>query len=439
MPAYIQHISTRVPENYYDQQYVREFMKRQFPGHRLTSMIMHRIYTQSGIEKRHSVLREFHGEPDGDGAGAAPAAVEGNTGTVPGNAQSSGASGQHPATPTGQTTARGDRNFDTTTVAGGVSAPPDEQLVGDDEPLFRIQPDGTMRVPTTGERNALYTREARKLFIATARGIFEERPDLQPASVTHVITVSCTGFYAPGPDLDIVNALGLSPATQRLHIGFMGCYAALPALRMADSITGNDPSAVVLIVAAELCTLHLKFESDTDSLLSTTVFADGCAAALVTGSDTPPLQGALQVDQLHALVTPNGAEDMAWTIGDHGFDMVLSSYIPDIIEGNLDSVLAPVWKGYGLTPEDISIWAVHPGGRAIVDKVQDALGLNETQVASSRKILRDYGNMSSATVLFVLRDVMDRLRESDAGEQRVLAMAFGPGLTVETGLMTYLP
>ena len=138
------HLYPRSPENYYDQQYVREFMKRQFPGDRLTSMILHRIYTQSGIEKRHSVLREFHGEPDGDGAGAAPAAVEGNTGTVPGNAQSSGASGQHPATPTGQTTARGDRNFDTTTAAGGVSAPPDEQLVGDDEPLFRIQPDGTM-------------------------------------------------------------------------------------------------------------------------------------------------------------------------------------------------------------------------------------------------------------------------------------------------------
>lgn len=453
MPAYIQHITTRVPENYYDQQYVREFMKRQFPGDRLTSMILHRIYTQSGIEKRHSVLREFHGDRDAGGAGTAPTggAGEGDTpdmadnngagvgdaGLTPDTAQSNDASRQQHGAPSGQTTARGDRTYGDASIGGAMGEQPVAVL--DDEPLFRIQPDGTMRVPTTGERNALYTREARKLFTSAARGIFEERPDLQPASVTHVITVSCTGFYAPGPDLDIVNALGLSPATQRLHIGFMGCYAALPALRMANSITGNDPDAVVLIVAAELCTLHLKFESDTDSLLSTTVFADGCAAALVTGGDTPPRDGALRIDQLHSLVTPNGAEDMAWTIGDHGFDMVLSSYIPDIIEGNLDSVLAPVWKGYGLTPDDISIWAVHPGGRAIVDKVQDALELSEVQVASSRKILREYGNMSSATVLFVLRDVMSQLRENSAEEQRVLAMAFGPGLTVETGLMTYLP
>ncbi|MCH8524806.1 MAG: type III polyketide synthase, partial [Balneolales bacterium] len=382
MPSYIHHITTSVPENYYDQQFVREFMKKHVASDRMTSMILHRLYTQSGIGKRHSVLKEFHSDD----------------------------------------------------VSAGST--------------FRDASTGALRSPGTGERNALYTKEARKLFVDAAQNIFIQRPDIRKEEVTHVITVSCTGFYAPGPDLDVVNSLGLSPTTQRLHIGFMGCYAALPALRMAKSITEADDKATVLIVAAELCTLHLKFESDTDSLLSSTVFADGCAAALVSAKAPQHHNGALRLDGLYTTVTPNGAEDMAWTIGDHGFDMVLSSYIPDIIESNLDGVLTPIWAQAGVQPDDIDIWAVHPGGRAIVDKVQANLDLDDRQLASSRKTLHDYGNMSSATVLFVLRDVMENLENKTTDntdhspahttDKKVLAMAFGPGLTVETGLMSYI-
>jgi predicted naringenin-chalcone synthase len=402
MPSFIHHITTSVPENYYDQQFIREFMKKHVATDRMTSMILHRLYTQSGIEKRHSVLKEFHSDDIPDGAS------------------------------------------------------------------FRDAATGAVRSPGTGERNALYMKEARLLYIDAAKNVFSERGDIHKEDVTHVITVSCTGFYAPGPDMDVVNALELSPSTQRLHIGFMGCYAALPALRMAKSITEADSRAVVLIVAAELCTLHLKFESDTDSLLSSTVFADGCAAALVSGKAPSRGQKALRLDGLFTTVTPNGAGDMAWTIGDNGFDMVLSSYIPDIIEGNLQGVLGPIWSQSGMQPDDIDIWAVHPGGRAIVDKVQASLQLTDEQVSSSRKTLRDYGNMSSATVLFVLRDVMENLhqnvveeidihedehqptndkatngtqrseRNGMPAESTVLAMAFGPGLTVETGIMTYV-
>lgn len=394
MPSFLHHITTRVPDNFYDQSFIRDFMKTHVASDRLTSMILHRIYTQSGIEKRHSVLKEFHHDE------------------IPADA------------------------------------------------AFRDPSTGALRSPGTGERNALYMKEARTLFTGAAEGLFQERPDLNRDEVTHVITVSCTGFYAPGPDLDVVHALRLPPTTQRLHIGFMGCYAALPALRMAKSITGADPRAVVLIVAAELCTLHLKFDTDTDSLLSSTVFADGCAAALVTGQ--PPAQGhhALELDGLYTTVTPEGAGDMAWTIGDHGFDMVLSSYIPDIIEGNLDGVLQPIWSQAGMQPDDIDLWAVHPGGRAIVDKVQGSLGLREDQLEASRKVLREYGNMSSATVLFVLQEIMASLASENrnkavgaeqqhgspkfkkdshpARPTRILAMAFGPGLTVETGLLRYV-
>jgi predicted naringenin-chalcone synthase len=426
MSAYIQHIATEVPENYYTQEYIRDFMKKHVGGDRLTDTILHRIYTQSHIEKRHSVLREF---------------------------QDNGAEG-----------------------------------------VFMDKVTGELSSPSTGTRNAMYTKEARKLFVAGAQKVFEERHDLDPSHITHIITVSCTGFYAPGPDLDIINALKLPPTTQRYHIGFMGCYAGLTALRMAKTICDADENAHVLVVSTELCTLHLKFNKDTDSLLSTAVFADGCAAAYVSGKAPDVSRNALRLDSLTSTITPNGAEDMAWTIGDNGFDMTLSTYIPDIIESNLEQVLQPIWEQNETAPSEIDIWAIHPGGRAIVDKVSKNLSLNDDQIEASRATLRDYGNMSSATILFVLKyileqgnektsisaessqfesaslrdtsqsDSLDETLKSELGSesnadflssaskssasssvtdmpqqpQRVLAMAFGPGLTVETGLLTLI-
>jgi predicted naringenin-chalcone synthase len=208
----------------------------------------------------------------------------------------------------------------------------------------------------------------------------------------------------------------------------MGCFAAFPALRLAQSICQADPSANVLVVCAELCTLHLKYTTHMDDMIATSVFADGAAAALVSSysGDAP----ALAIDALETTLTPDSEADMAWTIGDSGFDIVLSTYVPEVIRSNIQAVLEPLFARYGIYQNDIAHWAIHPGGRAILDKLEHALSLNEEQLAPSRQVLHDYGNMSSATILFVLAETLRRA-QADA---RVMGLAFGPGLTVESGL-----
>ena len=279
--------------------------------------------------------------------------------------------------------------------------------------------------PSTGARNALYTTEAKRLGAEVAcRAKTNE-------AVTHVITVSCTGFFQPGLDYHLVRTLGLSASVPRFHLGFMGCYAAFPALRMAKTICEADPSANVLVVVVELCTLHLRFDGDTDALLGGSVFADGAGAVIV--SARKPDTDALVLERFDTTLTPTGEGDMAWTIGDHGFSMRLSSYVPEILHTNIADAVTPTLRACGLTVSDVPHWAVHPGGRAIVDKVRSALDLPEGALESSRRVLRNYGNMSAATILFVLDDLM---RGGNlAQNEPLLAMAFGPGLTVETAVM----
>ncbi|GAA0307107.1 type III polyketide synthase [Kineococcus aurantiacus] len=293
---------------------------------------------------------------------------------------------------------------------------------------------GRILDPGTGVRNAVYAREADRLFVEAAGAALAGCAGVGPGDVTHVVTASCTGFHSPGPDYRIVRALGLQPSVQRTHVGFMGCYAAFPALRQATAICRADPEAVVLVAAAELCTLHVRVRDDQDTVVGASLFADGAAAAVVTGRDLGPAP-ALQLDDFATLLTPVGEEAMAWSIGDHGFEMVLGSYVPHIIDEHVESALTPLLaRDASLrgTHRGVEHWAVHPGGRSILDKVETALGLTAEQMGPSRDVLRDFGNMSSATVLFVLRDVLAR---AGAGE-RVCAMAFGPGLTVESGLFT---
>ncbi len=299
---------------------------------------------------------------------------------------------------------------------------------GGTENVF-FEADGTFKHLSTKTRNDLYTEEATRLFVCAAKRALA-RSEFEPAAVTHVVTVSCTGFFAPGPDYRIVRDLGLSDATERYHVGFMGCYAAFPALRMAQAFCEADADAVVLVVSVELCTLHLRPPTDVDSIIATSVFADGGAAAVV--SARTPVGAALQLEHLASTLTPTGEQDMAWTIGDEGFNMVLSTYVPQILEANMKGVVEPFLGAAGVGPADVAHWAVHPGGRAILDKVESALELAPERLSASRRVLNDYGNMSSATVLFVLKEV---LAEASAGE-RVYATAFGPGLTVESGLFS---
>jgi predicted naringenin-chalcone synthase len=307
------------------------------------------------------------------------------------------------------------------------SVVPDWRITGEGSLFFEA--DGTRRsVPDTRIRNDLYTREARALYTELARRLVDETPGFSAADVTHVITISCTGFYAPGPDYDVVRALGLPGSTRRYHLGFMGCYAAIPGLHMARAICRAEPGAVVLVLSVELCTLHLQFTEDTDDLIAGSVFADGGSGALVSARRPGPLE----ILSFHSALTEQGEDAMAWTLGSHGFRMRLSTYVPELIEANLEPVLREALGGAGLTPADVSGWAVHPGGRAILDRVEGALGLEEGGLSASRAVLRQFGNMSSATILFVLRQLLER--ERPATGSRLCAMAFGPGLTIESGL-----
>jgi len=306
----------------------------------------------------------------------------------------------------------------------------DQNLPGD---FFPLSDDGKRRELSTAERNAIYTRESHRLSVDLARKTIQGCPGIEAADITHVITVSCTGFCNPGPDYHIVNDLGLSHATQRYNLGFMGCYAAFPGLSMARQFCVANPDAVVLVMCLELCSLHLQLNDREDSMLANSLFSDGAAAVIVSARDPDPTQSAYRFGNFHSSLVPSGKADMAWTIGDLGFDIALSSYVPKIIGANIRQAIKPLLVSRSLGLQDIGTWAVHPGGKAIVDKVAESLGLDDQQVAASRKVLREYGNMSSVTVLFVLREILHR---PDAPHNEdVCAMAFGPGLTVEMGLL----
>jgi len=306
----------------------------------------------------------------------------------------------------------------------------DDNLPGD---FFTKNGQGRRREPTTAVRNAIYARESRRLAVKLAEQSVVSCPGIDTEDITHVITVSCTGFSNPGIDYHIVHDLGLAPQTQRYHLGFMGCYAAFPGLRMAQQFCEADPDAVVLVMCLELCTLHLQVNDRENTMLANSLFSDGAAAALVSSRPLRTGQAGYRLGTFRSDLIPDGIADMAWTIGDLGFDIALSSYVPKIIGASVDQAVTPLLKESGLSHGDIGHWAVHPGGKAILDKVANSLNLRPEQIAPSREVLRNHGNMSSATILFVLKNILNN--QAGGKHEKVCAMAFGPGLTVEMGLM----
>ena len=304
-----------------------------------------------------------------------------------------------------------------------------DELVDRTDSPFLDAARGVLRSPSTGIRNARYARCAPPLALEAAESALADA-DLPAAAVTHVITASCTGFFAPGVDHILVRDLGLPPQTSRLHVGFMGCYAAFPALRAADAICRADPDAVVLVDCVELCSLHVRSSSDPDVIVASSVFADGAAAAIVTARPAPR---SLRIDALASTIAPSSEEEMAWTIGDEGFEMVLSGAVPRLIGANVVDAIEPLASARSADAwPEVAGWAIHPGGRSILDIVQRTLDLEDVHLAPSRGVLAERGNMSSATVLHILER---HLRERRDGEQ-VCAMAFGPGLTMESALLT---
>jgi alpha-pyrone synthase len=247
--------------------------------------------------------------------------------------------------------------------------------------------------------------------------------DEERRGITHVVVTSCTGLYAPGLDFEVVSHLGLDPSVERTMIGFMGCYAAINALKSAHHIVRSVPDARVLVLNLELCSLHFQETDNLEQVLSFLVFADGCAASLVSAQ---PL--GLGIDSFLAVSIPETSHLITWRIGELGFDMYLSGQVPGEIGGALKQFGSQVTRGKD--PLSIDLWAVHPGGRSILDSVEKGLALPVDALSSSRSVLAQYGNMSSATVMFVLREIMRRAQTGQQG----CAMSFGPGLTAETML-----
>ncbi|QDU65627.1 type III polyketide synthase [Engelhardtia mirabilis] len=282
--------------------------------------------------------------------------------------------------------------------------------------------------PGTAARMSAYCELAPGLAAEAARAALADAgPEAgQAASITHLVTVSCTGFGAPGVDRRLIDDLGLSPSVERTNVGFMGCHGALNGLRVARAFVEADPRARVLLVAVELSSLHVQPGGGEGQVVANALFADG-AAALVLGSE--PAGRAWPVRACGSRLFPASEALMSWQVGDHGFDISLSAQVPDAIEGALMPWFGE-WLGEsGLRVEDVASWAVHPGGPRIVDSVQSVLGLAADDVEVSREILAELGNMSSPTVLFILKRLMER-----GARRPCVAMAFGPGLFAEVAL-----
>ncbi len=248
-------------------------------------------------------------------------------------------------------------------------------------------------------------------------------------NITHIITVSCTGMYAPGIDIEIIAALQLNTHIQRTAINFMGCYGAFNGLKMADTICKADAKAKVLLVCVELCTLHFQKKMDEDFLLSNALFADGAAAVLVEAQANENTK-ALALKSFFCDLYFEGKQDMAWQVGDLGFEMTLTSYIPKLVKAGIKALIDKLLQNVGLNAHEISLYAMHPGGKAILEAIEKALEISEEENKYAYSVLKNYGNMSSCTVLFVLEEILKDSKNQKG--QNILSCAFGPGLTLES-------
>lgn len=286
--------------------------------------------------------------------------------------------------------------------------------------------------PTTADRMDIYQREAQKLCLEAILDCLDQVGSVEKSQISHLITVSCTGMYAPGLDIDLTNELGLRRDVQRTNIYFMGCQAAFNGMKVANAICKSDPEARVLMVCVELCTLHFQKEATEDSLLANSLFADGAAAVLISSKAQQGLN--LSIEDFVCALHPEGRKEMAWKIGDFGFEMKLSAYVPDIIRGGIKALTQKLLASLKVSFDQIRHFAMHPGGKRILRFVEEELGIPKEQNESSHKVLREYGNMSSPTVLFVLKDLSKKLMPSDESGY-ILNFAFGPGLTLESMLL----
>ena len=251
---------------------------------------------------------------------------------------------------------------------------------------------------------------------------------LAPEDVTHIVFCTCTGFFAPGPDIELLGRLGLSPSTSRTCIGFMGCHAGINGLRTSGQIVGAEPGAVVLHICLELCSLHMQNEESMEAMLSNCLFADGCSAVVYGGASSAARVSCVTSA---SCIAPESSEQMSWRIGNFGFEMGLAAEVPRTLRTEARRFVGSLLDRARLRFEDVAHWCVHPGGPRILEGIRSALSLSREDLASAYGTLRDYGNMSSPTIFFVL----ERILESEPGPGPVVLLSFGPGLTMEGAVL----
>lgn len=278
--------------------------------------------------------------------------------------------------------------------------------------------------PTTFQRNQIYKQEAPKLAIAAALSALEKWGGNRD-EITHLIYVSCTGMVAPGIEFDLLEALNLSPRTNRLGINFMGCFGAFKGISVADAFARQNPNNRVLVVCTELCSLHCQADTKPDALIASALFADGAAAIIVGSCPRGCEKPIWTVKKTASFALNNSKKDMSWEIGDHGYSMTLSKEVPLIIRKNVAAFAS------SLLTKDLSFsdctWAIHPGGKEILTTIETCASLEKDQTLASWEVLRKYGNMSSPTFLFVLNELHKHPRK----HPYILGLGFGPGLSME--------
>jgi predicted naringenin-chalcone synthase len=293
------------------------------------------------------------------------------------------------------------------------------------------------KYPDVDKRLKCFHKNALPLATNAINTCFDElNNEISPGKITHLITVSCTGMSAPGLEIDLISAMGFSPNISRIGINFMGCYAVFHALKVADALCKAEENAIVLIVSVELCTIHFQNKTDTDNLISNSLFADGAAAVIVTSdkqSQNNSWKGLL-LKNFFSDIAADGKKDMAWQISSSGFLMTLSSYIPALVEKEIAPLMQKALHNSDIENSDINFYAIHPGGKKILEAAMKSLAIKNGKMESSFEVLKNFGNMSSATILFVLKEIWDK-KVDWKKTQNIFAAGFGPGLTLESAIL----
>ncbi|MGQ0828140.1 MAG: type III polyketide synthase, partial [Bacteroidota bacterium] len=294
---------------------------------------------------------------------------------------------------------------------------------------------GTPSTAKVNNRLNVFEENALPLAVSAIQDSFKKiNANVAQFGITHLITVSCTGISAPGIDAALIEKLSLPNDIYHTSVNFIGCNAAFHALKMADMITKTEEHAKVLIVCVELCTLHFQPKNDHDNLLSNTIFGDGAAAVIVTSDSYTTQQKSLTMNGFYSLLLNKGKDLMGWNVTPVNFEMILDTKIPEFIGEEIENILQKASKKFNITPGTISKWAIHPGGKKIVDTIKSKLQLTDQETQCSYKVLEEYGNMSSPTILFVLNELM---QENSTKGETIFSLGFGPGLSIETALFSY--